>query len=62
MYSCHLVYNTPSELLMFYDIILGKVSTIVLLLLIANCCGIPAAIIYFNIVVIANRIEDKMNF
>lgn len=58
-----LVYNTPSELLMFYDTVLGKVSIIALLLLVANCCGIPAAIIFIlMIVVIANRIEDKNSF
>lgn len=34
-----LVYKTPKELLHFYDTILGKVSVVVLLLLIANTCG-----------------------
>ena len=58
-----LVYKTPKELLTFYDTILGKVSTVVLVLLIANCCGIPSAIIFIlMVVVISNRIEDKNEF
>jgi len=58
-----LVYKTPKELLHFYDTILGKVSIVVLLLLIANTCGLPSAIIFILIiVVIANRIEDKNEF
>ena len=58
-----LVYKTPKELLLFYDTILGKVSTIAILLIIANSCGIPSAIIFIlMIVVISNRIEDKNEF
>lgn len=58
-----LVYKTPKELLTFYDTILGKVSTVVLVLLIANSCGLPSAIIFIlMVVVISNRIEDKSDF
>ena len=58
-----LVYKTPKELLTFYDTILGKVSTVVLVLLIANSCGLPSAIIFIlMVVVISNRIEDKNEF
>lgn len=58
-----LVYKTPKELLLFYDTILGKVSTIAVLLIIANSCGIPSAVIFIlMIVVISNRIEDKNEF
>ena len=58
-----LVYKTPKELLIFYDTILGKVSGLVLLLLIGNYFGIPSAIIFILIlVVISNRIEDKHEF
>ena len=57
-----LIYKTPNELILFYNNILGKISTIVLLIIISNYCGLPCGIIFILIiVVISNKIENKNN-
>ena len=57
-----LIYKTPNELILFYNNILGKISTIVLLIIISNYCGLPSGIIFILIiVVISNKIENKSN-
>ena len=58
-----LIYKTPSELILFYNNILGKVSALVLLIIISNYYGIPSGIIFILIIiVINNNVDNKKNF
>lgn len=55
-----LIYKTPEEIGLFYDNVLGKVSSIILLLLISNYFGLPSGIIFILIlIVIASRVENN---
>ena len=47
-----LIYKTPSELILFYNNILGKVSALVLLIIISNYYGIPSGIIFILIIIV----------
>jgi len=57
-----LIYRTPNQLVLFYDNVLGKISTIALLLLIFKCCGIPSSIIFILIIIVINlNLNGKEN-
>tara|TARA_Y100000591_G_C21624232_1_gene589427 strand:- start:287 stop:679 length:393 start_codon:yes stop_codon:yes gene_type:complete len=55
-----LIYKTPEEIGLFYDNVLGKLSSIVLLILISSYFGIPCAIIFIlMLIVIASNVENN---
>ena len=55
-----LIYKTPEEFGLFYDNVLGKVSSIILLILISTYFGLPSGIIFILIlIVIASKVENN---